>query len=253
VGALFQHQQGRALADHEAIAPGVERPRGSLRFVVAGADGPHDAEAGQAQGQDARLGPTGDHHVGRAAPDHGRRLAQGVVAAGAGGVDGQVRPGQTVGDGDGGRRRVGQHHVDEEGAEAARPAGGQRVSRFVDGVERAHAAADDDAGAGAGSRVVAQTGVGQGVAGRGQRQLRQPGHAAGFLAAEAGHRVEVSHFAGNTRFVVRGVEQGDGADAGLTGADRRPGSGGVIAQRVERAEAGDNDTAQMGCFHHRLV
>jgi hypothetical protein len=141
--------------------------------------------------------------------------------------------------------RVGQHHGDEERAEAARPAGGQRVGRLVDGVERAHAAADDDAGGDA-RRVIGQPGVGQRLPGGGQGQLRQPGHAAGLLAAEVGHRVEALHLAGDARLVVGGVEEGDGADAGAAGADGLPGRGRVVAEGVEGAEAGGDDSSVVG-------
>ena len=37
--SFLQHQHGRAFADDETIAPGVERPRGARRVVVAGAPG----------------------------------------------------------------------------------------------------------------------------------------------------------------------------------------------------------------------
>ena len=88
---LLEHQAAGALADHEAVAAGVERPRGVRGIVVARAESAGGGEAGHADRADGRLAAAGEHHVGVAAADDAGGVADGVRAGGAGGAGGAQR------------------------------------------------------------------------------------------------------------------------------------------------------------------
>ena len=78
---------------HEAVAVGVERPRGPLRLVVARGQRLHLRRSRRCvSGVDDGLGAAGDHHVGVAALDDLERVADRVVAGRAGGDHRGVRP-----------------------------------------------------------------------------------------------------------------------------------------------------------------
>ena len=77
---LLEHEHARALADHEAGARRVERPRGARRVLVLGDEAAHGAEAGEDQRVHARLGAAREHGVRVAALDDLGRLADGVRA-----------------------------------------------------------------------------------------------------------------------------------------------------------------------------
>ena len=72
---LLEHEDARALADDEAGARRVERPRGARRVLVLGGEPAHRAEAGEDQRVDARLGAAGEYRVRVAAADQLGALA----------------------------------------------------------------------------------------------------------------------------------------------------------------------------------
>ena len=63
-GAL-QHADDAPLAEHEAVAAAIERPRGSGRVVVAPRECPEIAERRQADGRDRHLAAARDAEVGQ--------------------------------------------------------------------------------------------------------------------------------------------------------------------------------------------
>ncbi len=90
-GAL-QHQDGRALADHEAVPVQVERAGGVLRVVVAQRVRAGLREPGQRERVQAGLGAARDHHVGAAEPDQ-VQAERDRLRAGRARADRGVRPG----------------------------------------------------------------------------------------------------------------------------------------------------------------
>ena len=52
---LFEHEHGRALANHEAVTVSGEGPGRALRVVVAARDGAHVGQAGNGQAEQRRL------------------------------------------------------------------------------------------------------------------------------------------------------------------------------------------------------
>ena len=80
----FEDEDAGALGADEAVAVAVEGAAGLRRVVVAGREGAHDVEAGEAQLADAGLAAAGDHHVGAAEADDVERVAHRLGAGGAG-------------------------------------------------------------------------------------------------------------------------------------------------------------------------
>ena len=209
-GFGFQHQDGGAFAQVQALAVPVKGPAG--------------VGIGDLQGDETVVGDPGEFvgaagqdQVAQAGPDPGRADAQGIGAGGAGidegltgaaeaKVPGDHRGGIAVQDPVHGRQiRVGPGPVG--------PAEGLIVERAAD--RGAHANPDPQAGQGLGG----QGGAGQGFPGRGQ------GEGAG--AQQAGHRREVGHFE------YRILDGMAGAEAG-----RRPGVSADLEQRLHTGRQG---------------
>ena len=126
LGPLENHDR-RALAEDEAIAALVPRPRGPLRFVVAGRHRPHRGEAGDRQWVDDGLGATGDDHICAARPDDVQAEGDGLGTGGAGARDTvDTRLGAEL-ESDPGRGAVGHEHRHRVRGHAARTAGLQDV------------------------------------------------------------------------------------------------------------------------------
>ena len=125
----LEHQHGAGLAHHEPVAGPVEGTAGGRGRVVARRERPHRVEGGDAGARDGRLGPTGQHRVGAAAADVLGRLAEGVVARGAGGRGARQGALQAQLHGHVGRRHVGDDPGDEQGrgAVGAPPVNDQRL------------------------------------------------------------------------------------------------------------------------------
>ena len=93
---FLQHDNSRAFTHDKAVAVLVERARGMLGVVVAGAQGLHRAKAADADGHDRRFRTAGEHDLRVAHFDGAPSLADGVGGGGAGGAGGEVRPAQVV-------------------------------------------------------------------------------------------------------------------------------------------------------------
>src|SRR5262249_40603384 len=77
---FFQHQYAGALTEHEPITLLVERSGRLLWGIVASRESRQQAEAGQAERVDNAVRATGQHHVGVAAADQLRGLADRLAA-----------------------------------------------------------------------------------------------------------------------------------------------------------------------------
>ena len=75
--ALLEHEDGGALAHDETVPPGIERPRGVRRIVVAAAHRPDDAEGGEGERRERGLGSAREHYVGASVADGVKRFADG--------------------------------------------------------------------------------------------------------------------------------------------------------------------------------
>src|SRR5829696_8309675 len=90
---LLQYQGPGTLAHHEAVAQGVERPRGLGGTVVElGRQGRHLGEGDQRHLDEGRLGAAGDHGRGLAMADRLKGQADGVVGGRTGGGGAEVGP-----------------------------------------------------------------------------------------------------------------------------------------------------------------
>src|SRR6185503_8407075 len=87
---FFQHDHARAFTHDETIAFLVERARGFLGGVVAGAHGAHGAETADADGDNGRFRAAGEHDVRIAHLDRAPSLSDGVIGGRAGGAGGKT-------------------------------------------------------------------------------------------------------------------------------------------------------------------
>ena len=76
VSRRLDDEHDRALAEHEPVPVGVERPAGALGLVVALGHRPHVREAREHGRGDAGIGAAGDDHVGLAGEDQAAGLEQ---------------------------------------------------------------------------------------------------------------------------------------------------------------------------------
>ena len=142
VSKLLQHQHPAALAHHETVAAGVERPAGLLGLVVAGGECPQGREGRHAHLVHSRLGPAGEHGRRVAAPDQSEGIAQGVGAGRARRAGGVHRALEPQDHRTHGRGHVGDHHGDEEGADPSGALLVQHPGLLVESVEAAHPRTD---------------------------------------------------------------------------------------------------------------
>ncbi len=75
---LFHHDYPRAFAHDKAVAIPVERSRGALGFIVAGAERSHGRKTRQTKRDDRSLGASGQKNIGVAEFNHPPRFADGV-------------------------------------------------------------------------------------------------------------------------------------------------------------------------------
>lgn len=87
---LFQNQNARAFADHEAVTIFIERATGVGGIVVASGKRAHGGKTTNAHGSDRGFRPAGDHDVGIAALHDVIGISNGMRAGGACGCCGFV-------------------------------------------------------------------------------------------------------------------------------------------------------------------
>ena len=80
----LQDQHTSTLANHEAVAIGIERAAGPPRIVVAAGNSTHVAQGSGRQWVHHRFATTTDHNLGSTPADAFRTFPDGVGAGGAG-------------------------------------------------------------------------------------------------------------------------------------------------------------------------
>uniref|UniRef100_A0A8W7PTP0 Uncharacterized protein n=1 Tax=Anopheles coluzzii TaxID=1518534 RepID=A0A8W7PTP0_ANOCL len=106
---LFQHENGRPLAHHKAIATLVERSGRCRRFVVeCRAERSQPTESGNPERTDASFRTATHHHVRIAVLNEAERIAYGMGTRSTGGRNGMVRSAKPVPDAELSGRHVGQ-------------------------------------------------------------------------------------------------------------------------------------------------
>ena len=184
----------------------------------------------------ASAAPTIDH-VGVAALDERRALADGVAGRGARAGDREVGALGAGLDGDHAGQHVGQHHRDDERADPIRSARVQGDRRVDDGADATDAAADDDPHAlGVVGRDL-EAGVADGFLRGNQAELQEAVHPARFLAIEELGGIEAFDLPRDTDVEVVRFEALDWSDARAAVDDVVPGSGHVEADRRQRTHA----------------
>ena len=240
---LFEHQAAGALADDEAVAAGVEGPRGALSgSSLRGAEGARGGEARHADRADGRLAAAGEHDVGVAVADEARGVADRVRAGGAGRAGGAQRALRPQLERHVRRAHVGDHHGDQQRVGAVGALVEELVGLDVQRLQAADAARHDRPDPlrlGAGVEVR----VGGRVLGRRDRVAAEEVEPAHLALVDVVLGVEVLDLGGDVHLVVRGVEAGDLADARLAGHEATPEGVHVVAERRDDAETGDDDSA----------
>ena len=238
---LLEHQDAAAAGDHEAVAVlvvGAARPLG--RVVVLGRHGAHGVEQHRQRPVEL-LAAAGEHAVGLAELDAFDGVADAVRRGRAGRADRVVEALDLVGGREVGRDRArhGARHHERADALGALLLGDD--GRLHDGAGGRPAGAGDQAGALVGDLGLAEARVGDrllhGEIGVGRAVAHEAAQAAvdqlvdvdlqraGDLAAEAELRVLRHEL-----------------DAGLAVLQRLRDLGGVVADRGDDAQAGDDDT-----------
>ncbi len=239
---FFQQQRPGALAQHQAVARGVERARRGLRGVVARARGEQRVEHGRL-GRVELLGTAGQHRHLAPRTDGLVGVADALAArgAGAGGRQDAAGDAEEHADIDRGGMR---HHANVGGrADAFGRAVQQHPAEVGHGFRRAGGRAVGDAELAAGDqRVAIQPGVAQRRLAGQHRHQRDPPHAASALAGVVRRRLELRNGSGELRvqaLVLAPVLHPD--DGALAGAQPWSHRGPVVAERADGAGTGDDD------------
>ena len=212
-------------------------------------EGPHGGEAADGQRGDSGLGAAAEHHLGVAVPDVAEGVAHRVGAAGTGGYRAGAHALKARHDGNEAGAHVGDGGGDIEGGGPVKALLGAAQLLALGHLDAAHAAGDDDAAAGEILLLPVQTAVGQGLLGGGGGQLGVAAHVPHVLLVQHGGRVPVLDLSGQVDLLGGAVIPGDGANAAHPVPDSLPGVGGVVAQGVDGAQAGNQHSA----FFHNCV
>ena len=242
VPVLLQHQHGRALTHDEAAALGVKGDGGPAG-VIPHVEGPHGGEAADGQRGDGGLGAAAEHHLGVAVPDVAEGVAHRVGAAGTGGYRAGAHALKARHDGNEAGAHVGDGGGDIEGGGPVKALLRAAQLLALGHLDAAHAAGDDDAAAGEILLLPVQTAVGQGLLGGGGGQLGVAAHVPHVLLVQHGGGVPVLDLGGQVDLLGGAVIPGDGANAAHPVPDSLPGVGGVVAQGVDGAQAGNQHSA----------
>ena len=237
----FEDDDARAFAHDETVPVGIEGAAGACRVLVAGAQRAHVFEAGHRKRDDARLRTAGDHHVGLAAADDFRRLAERVAARGAGSRHGQV--GAAGADHDADMRGGGVRHQPRHGerADPARPAVAQNVILLDQHVHPADARAHHYADAAGVVLGHVEPGIGQRLLRRGRTEVEEAVHAPRLLLIHVARGIEVLDFRRKMDLVFLVAEKRDRPCTGTASQDRGPGGGHIIADGSDQADARRDD------------
>jgi hypothetical protein len=241
---LLEHQEGRAFADHEAIAFGVIGTRRARGLLVAPAGGVQGVE-GLGLRRAELLGAAGQHARLRAVQDGFIGVADGLTTRGAGAVGGDHAALHAEENADVGRGGV-RHHADVRIRVHALAVA---VEQHVREVEHVGCAADARAAGHAHlpvgqERAASQARVADGQLRGAHRELRDAAHAAQLLARPRLRRRErIARRRESRAHVPVALPLGHVAHGALPGAERGLDAVPVIAQRRDAAHAGDHDAA----------
>ena len=144
---VLEHQNACALADDEPVPLDIPGPAGARGLVVAGRQGPHGREAGDAERRDAGFRAAANHGVRVAVLNQTTGIAHRVRAGRAGGRDRRIRTLGAEAHRDLPGRQVDDRGQDEERRDAFGAALDQDPVLPLDHFEPADAAADHHADA----------------------------------------------------------------------------------------------------------
>ena len=239
----FEHEQTSAFTHDKAGAGGVEGTGSLVGLVLmVGAEGLHGSEAGNAHAADGGFSATGDDGVGTAEHELVIGTADGVQGGSAGTGGNHVDALGASLDGNEAGGHVGDHHGDVEGGHAAGAGGAQLFMEIFKGLEAAEAHTQHNANAVGIVLVDNEAGILHEVDGGAHSELAEAVHLTAFLGVDVGFRFEILDFARDVGGIIGGVEERDGADAGLTGKQGFPAGLDVVAQGGDGRKASDNDT-----------
>ena len=238
---FFQNHDRAALAHDKAAAALIERAAGVLR-VGAGSQGRHVSEARHADRRDRRLGAARDDRVEIAVLNRAVRLADLIVARGAGGRDRQAGTLRVELDRDVAARDVRDQHRDEVRGNALRTLFVEHRHLVRKGLDAADTRAEIHAEA---LRIdlAEDLAVVHGLRGRRHRKLREQVVFAPRALIHIKKRVKILDLRRNMRLVVRGIELRDLRDAALAGLQAFPEGLHVVADRRHRAETRDHNSS----------
>ncbi len=201
----------------------------------------HGAEAGEDQRVHARLRPAGEHDVRVPALDQLGRLADRVRSRRAGRDDRVVRAADAERDRHLAARRVDEHVRKEERRDPVRPALAQHVGLLEQTDGAADRRTEDDPRP---RRVEpVQAGVADGLPGRGDGEEDVPLEPARLLRRHDARRVELLDLGGHAHRELRRVERADPVDAAAPVDRCAPRRRGIVAERRDRSESGDDHSA----------
>ena len=251
---LLEHEQRTGLAHHEAVAPGVERPRRACRVVVAPGERAHRPEARDADLGHSGLGAAAEHHIRAAEPDRVSPVADRHVRGGARRAFGEERPACPELDRDPAGAEVRDDRRDRERADPVRATLAEHVVALLERLEAA------DPGRHRGADPVSllldlELRVGDRLPRRREDQVREAVHPPRRLAVDPVGRVEVLHLAREVDGIVGVVELRDLTGARLAGEQARPGRLDVEPERRHCAQPGDDDASAsvertVRCVHY---
>ena len=237
---FFQNENPGAFGDNETGAARVERQGRGVR-VFGGRERFHRVETGDADFDDRRFRSAGQRDVGVTVTNRANRFADRVRAGRASGNRRERGAAEVVTNREETRRHVRDHHRNEERRNAARALVEEfEAVRFVR-FETADSGAEVNRRA---VRVERAENVAQlnRFRRRGDRELSAAIHLDDFGLFQPVKRVEVFHFAGETRLDARRVEARDRADSANAGFEVRPKIPNADSERRYGAHAGYNDS-----------
>mmetsp|Transcript_25434 Transcript_25434/g.74982 ORF Transcript_25434/g.74982 Transcript_25434/m.74982 type:complete len:504 (+) Transcript_25434:228-1739(+) len=240
----LKQQHARPLAHHETRAVRVERAARLLRVVVRrGAHRAHRVEARKAERSDRRLGPSGEHHVALAPLQVLERLSDRVRAGRARRHDAVVRPLRPHLNCDHRAGSVADDGGEQEGRDPLRPLVEEDVAAALDGVQPAHAGANEDSEALRVEVLRVAAAVFERHLGSGHREVGVAVLPLGHVRIPVVARLKVLHLGRDCGLVRRllggavAVEAGNRMDAALPFAEVVEEGVRVVSERGERAQA----------------
>ena len=240
---FLEHQNTRALADHETVPLLVKRNRSALR-IFRSAERRELHETRHADRCDAGFRAAREHDVRIAVRNRAERLAHIVRAGSTGRHNVDVLALQPALDCDIARRHVADHHRDKQRIDHVRPLGDHAVILTLHRLQSADARTDRTTGhVGIFLREI-QAAVRKRLLCRRDGKLRKTLHAARRFYVHKICRLEVLDFGGKFHFELLRVELGDAVNSDLSRFQRVP-------KRL-RADTDCRHSAESGHNHSSL-